>query len=314
MSLNEIGAWLEELDLKAPSRPGPESGLRFPDGRRWHVEIASVEGPRVLAAVLEEAADSGVVIQRVSQGSGVMMLSDAELDEMAALGEEHGVEVCLFLGPRGSWDAGGQALATEAAAGVARGAEALAACIAEARRACAHGIRSLLIGDIGVLATLAALRASGRLPADLRFKTSAILCAANPAAARVYDQIGADTINVATDLELPMLAAIRAATELPLDVYVEVPDDMGGFVRNYLVPDLVRVASPVHIKFGLRNAQSVYPSGLHLEAVAIVQAREKVRRAAHVERLIGELAPELAEEPPVVAGASPADGRSGLPG
>lgn len=303
MSLNEIGAWLEEIDLQAPSRPWPESGLRFPDGRRWHVEIASVEGPRVLAAVLEEAKSVGVVIHRVSQGSGVMMLSDAELDEMTALGAEHSVEVCLFLGPRGSWDAGGQALATEAAAGVARGAEALEACLVEARRACEHGVRSLLVGDIGVLAALAALRKSGRLPADLRFKTSAILCAANPAAARVYDELGADTINVATDLEVAMLGAIRASTKLPLDIYVEVPDDMGGFVRSYLVPDLIRVAAPVHIKFGLRNARSVYPSGLHLEAVAVDQAREKVRRASNVERLICELAPELTENPTAVPGA-----------
>ena len=38
-------------------------------------------------------------MQRVSQGSGVMMLSDEELDEMSALGHDRGVEVCLFLGP-----------------------------------------------------------------------------------------------------------------------------------------------------------------------------------------------------------------------
>jgi Peptidase family U32 len=304
MSLSEIGEWRTEIDLKAPSRPWSESALRFPDGRRWHIEIASVEGPRVLAAVLEEADNAGVAIHRVSQGSGVMMLSDGELDEMSELGAARSIEVCLFLGPRGSWDTGGQALVTAAAAGVARGAEALEACVAEARRACAHGIRSLLVGDIGVLAALSNLRALGRLPADLRFKTSAVLCAANPAAARVYDQLGADTINVATDLEVAMVGAIRAATRLALDIYVEVPDDMGGFVRSYAVPDLIRVAAPVHIKFGLRNSQSVYPSGLHLEAVAIAQAREKVRRAHNVERLVHELAPDLAGNPASVSGAS----------
>jgi hypothetical protein len=68
---------------------------------------------------------------------------------------------------------------------------------------------------------------------------------------------------------------------------------MGGFVRSYLVPDIVRAAAPVHVKLGLRNSTSVYPSGLHLEGVAALQAREKVRRAALVERLIRELAPEL---------------------
>jgi hypothetical protein len=201
--------------------------------------------------------------------------------------------VCLFLGPRGAWDAGGQALASEAAAGVARGAEAVEASVAEVRRACAHGIRSVLVGDIGVLDVLARLRHDGLLPADLIFKTSAILCAANPATAALLDRLGADTINVATDLEVGMLAAIRGVTDKPLDVYVEAPDDMGGFVRNYLVPDIVRVAAPVHVKVGLRNATAVYPSGLHLEGVAALQAREKVRRAGMLERLIGELAPDL---------------------
>jgi len=121
------------------------------------------------------------------------------------------------------------------------------------------------------------------------------MCAANPATASLLERIGGDTINVATDLEVGMLAAIRQATTKPLDVYVESPDDMGGFVRHYLVPDIIRVAAPVHIKAGLRNATSVYPSGLHLESVAVVQAREKVRRSALIERLVRELAPELAE-------------------
>jgi hypothetical protein len=285
---------LAAVGLEPPARPWPESEGRFPDGRRSHFEIASVEGPVVLRSVLAEADAQGVRIHRVSQGSGVMMLSDAELDEMAAIGRERDVEVCLFLGPRGGWDTGGQALVNEAAAGVARGAEAVEACLAEADRACAHGIRSLLVGDIGVLDVLARLRAAGDLPSDLRFKTSAVMCAANPATAALYDRIGADTINVATDLGVGMLAAMRGVTELPLDLYIEAPDDLGGFVRTYEVPEVVRAAAPVHLKFGLRNATSVYPTGGHLEDVAVAQAREKVRRAALAARLLRELAPELA--------------------
>jgi hypothetical protein len=290
-------AMLAGVGLAPPERGWPESAGRFGDGARYHFEIASVEGPGVLAAVLEEAGLAGVRIHRVSQGSGVMMLSDTALDEMAAIGRERDVEVCLFLGPRGGWDPGGQALVTDAAAGVARGPAAVEACVAEADRACAHGIRSLLVGDIGVLDVLARLRAAGDLPADLRFKTSAVMCAANPATAALYDRIGADTINVATDLTIGMLAAMRRVTERPLDLYVEAPDDLGGFVRSYDVPDIVRVAAPVHLKFGLRNARSVYPSGGHLEEVAVAQAREKVRRAALAERLLRDLAPELVTSP-----------------
>lgn len=297
MSLEELGGWLRTAGVEPPARPWPHSPHRFADGRRYRFEIPSVEGPVVLRAVLEEAHARGLRIHRVSQGSGIMLLTDGDLDELVELGREHDVEVCLFLGPRGAWDAGGQALANEAAAGVARGAEAVEACVAEARRACAHGIRSLLVGDVGVLDVLARLRQDGLLPSDLIFKTSAILCAANPATAAVLERIGADTINVATDLEVGMLAAIRAVTHKPLDVYVEVPDDMGGFVRSYLVPDIIRVAAPVHVKVGLRNATSVYPSGLHLEAVAAIQAREKVRRAGMLERLIGELTPDLVAQP-----------------
>ena len=34
------------------------SDARFADGLRYRIEIPSVEGPRVLAAVLEEASDA----------------------------------------------------------------------------------------------------------------------------------------------------------------------------------------------------------------------------------------------------------------
>jgi hypothetical protein len=293
MTFTEVGELLASVGIPAATHAGASSDGRFDDGSRYHFEIPSVEGPEVLRAVIDEASSLGVSIHRVSQGSGIMMQTDDELDELVSIAVEQNIEVCLFLGPRGAWDAGGQSLATDVAAGAARGAEALEACVAEARRAAAHGIGSVLVGDIGVLDVLAKLRAIGELPADLRFKTSVVIGAANPAAASVLERLGADTINIATDLEVEMIAAIRGATKLPLDVYVEVPDDMGGFVRGYLVPDIVRVAAPVHIKLGLRNATSVYPSGRHLTAVASIQAREKVRRAALLERLIREMAPEL---------------------
>ncbi len=73
----------------------PDSAGRFPDGSRYKVEIPSCEGPAVMEAVLEEAAARGVRIDRISQGSGVMMLTDAEIGRIAALGAEHGVEVSL---------------------------------------------------------------------------------------------------------------------------------------------------------------------------------------------------------------------------
>ena len=46
------------------------------------------------------------------------------------------------------------------------------------------------------------------------------------------------------------------------------------------VGEIVRIAAPVHLKFGLRNAPNLYPSGAHLEGVAQSTGRERVRRAA----------------------------------
>ncbi len=270
--------------------PSPQ---RFADGGLYRIEIPSVEGPQVLRGVIEEADAHGVDVQRVSQGSGVMMLTDAEISEMVELGVEHGIEIGLFLGPRAEWEIGGHAMVTETPAGTIRGAQGLSWAFAEAKRACELGIRGLLIADLGALAWLAERRAAGDLPAELRFKTSVMMPCQNPASARTLESLGANTLNIPPDLSIEQVGDLRAASTLPLDLYVESPDDLGGFVRYYEVPDLIRVGSPMYVKLGLRNATNVYPSGGHLVKIAEAQAREKVRRAALVVRLIRERGPEL---------------------
>jgi hypothetical protein len=247
----------------------------------------------VLRAVVDEARSRDVPVRRVSQGSGVMMLTDAEIAEMAEIGAETGIEVSLFFGPRGEWDTGGQSFRTGAVDGCVRGADGLAWCAAEAMRACRLGIRSLLIADVGALALVASMRRAGDLPPNLCLKTSVMLPCTNPATARTFEQLGANTLNVATDLSPAELGEMRRACSIPIDVYVEAPPDQGGFVRFYEVADIVRAAAPVYVKFGLRNATPIYPVGKHLAAVAIEMGREKVRRAELCLRLLGELAPEL---------------------
>ena len=271
------------------------SEARFADGLRYRIEIPSVEGPAALRAVIEEAEARDVPVRRVSQGSGVMMLTDAELAELAELGAEHGIEVSLFLGPRGAWDTGGQSFATGAVGGVARGNAGVEWCVAEVRRGLAFGIRSFLVADVGVLGVLGRMKRDGELPESLVLKTSVLLPCANPATARALEELGATTINVATDLSPAELGELRAACTAPLDVYVEVPDDQGGFVRFYEVPDVIREAAPVYVKLGLRNAPNIYPAGLHLADVAVKLARERVRRAELVLRLLRERAPDLVE-------------------
>jgi hypothetical protein len=289
MNLREARALLADRGQAVQSSPR-ESDRRFDDGAAYRVEIPSCEGPRVMAAVLEEASQRGVTVHRVSQGSGVMMLTDDEIDEMVKLGSDHQVEVCLFLGPRGSWDIGGQAKVSAAVGGVARGNEMVAASLCDAFRAVQLGIRSLLVGDLGVLKLLGDLKAEGVLPADLVLKTSVLMPLANGPTAALYEKAGATSLNVSTDLPLSALGEIRAVTSVPIDMYIEVPDDQGGHVRFYDVPEVVRVAAPVYLKMGLRNAPNIYPVGLHLAATAEALGRERVRRAELVLRLLAEQA------------------------
>ena len=271
----------------------PESGSRFPDGSRWKIEIPSCEGPRVMRAVVEQATALDVPVHRVSQGSGVMMLSDTEITEMVQLGAAHGIEVNLFLGPRAAWDVGAQARVTTAVGGAARGNAAVAACLAEADRACRLGVRSLLVGDLGVLDLLHRRKESGDLPADLVLKTSVVMPLTNAPTAAVYERLGATSLNVSTDLPVADLAEMRAATSVPLDIYVECPDDQGGVVRSYEIASMVRAMAPVYLKFGVRNAPALYPVGEHLAGTAEALGRERVRRAALGLRLLAELDPEL---------------------
>jgi hypothetical protein len=160
------------------------------------------------------------------------------------------------------------------------------------RRGCALGIRSVLVADEGLLFLVSEMKKAGELPRDLVVKVSVQVGAANPISVRWMEQLGATTYNVPTDLSLAQLAALRQAAAMPFDIYVEAPDDFGGFVRHYEVPEMVRVAAPVYVKLGLRNAPNIYPSGVHLEGTAIALARERVHRAAIVVDLLRRYFPE----------------------
>jgi Peptidase family U32 len=260
----------------------PTSGKRFADGAQYRVEIPSVEGPAPFRAVVEAAAERDLRVHRISQGSGMLLLTDDEIREMVALGRERGIEVCLFVGPRAAWDVGVQVTAPSGrvVAGSLRGADQLAYGVEDVLRGCRLGVRSILVADTGQLWVLGRMKRAGDLPADLEIKVSISLPVTNPATARLLEELGATTLNLPVDLSLAQIAAIRRAVELPLDVYVEGADDFGGPVRYYEIPELVRVAAPVHLKFTVRNAPGLYPSGEHLAGLAVASARERVRRAA----------------------------------
>ncbi|MDQ2682409.1 MAG: U32 family peptidase [Chloroflexota bacterium] len=277
----------------------PTSAKRFPDGGQWRIEIPSVEGPNALQAVFDTADALGVPIHRVSQGSGVMLQTDDELDALARLGRDRGIEISLFVGPRAGWDTGAMATSTAGriVAPKIRGMDQLVQAVEDVRRSCEHGINSVLVTDEGLLWVLGEMKKAGELPADLIIKGSVMLGSANPAAIRLLEERGMTTFNVPTDLSLAHLAAIRAAVDMPLDIYIEVPDDIGGFIRHYEIAEIVRVCAPVYLKFGLRNAPNIYPAGSHLEATAISLTKERVRRAKLGVDLLHRLDPNTTMSP-----------------
>ena len=266
----------------ACDQPRPEaSDARFPDGGAYRVEIPSVESAAAMEAVFDQARRRSVPVHRVSQGSGITLLTDVEIADMLAACADAGAELCLFLGPRASWDlGGGRAWTAGTGAARARGSDQLRQSIVDAERAVELGVRCLLVADEGVLWALHEMRCAGGLPADLTLKVSALSAPLNPAAFALLERIGADSINVHSDLTVAQIAELRSGGAAAIDLYVESPDDLGGFVRHHDAPELVRVAAPVYLKFGLRNSPPLYPAGGHLAAVVEATARERVRRAA----------------------------------
>jgi len=258
------------------------STKRFPDGAEFRLEIPSVEGPRALGAVISAAAEFGVVINRVSQGSGGMLLTDAELRDMAALGMEAGLEVALFVGPRAGFDTG---VVSRSGAGPAhyaaiRGLRQLGYAVADVARVAEAGIRSFLVGDIGLLSALTDLQQAGELPVDITWKMSAYFASTNASTLRVLERLGAGTVNIAADITLTDLAEMRAHVDLPIDLYLETPDSMGGIVRGHEIAEFIEVGAPLYVKMGLCNAGSAYPSGAHMDDAVIAMVREKVHRSA----------------------------------
>lgn len=292
------------LNLAAEGARPPASAKRFADGAEYRFEIPSIETPEALEAVLEEAGRRGLVIHRVSQGSGIMLLTDAEISAMGSLARSAGIELSLFVGPRAAFDVTPQphTPAGKVIGGNLRGSAQIRYAVDDVRRACSLGIRSVLVADLGLLWVLAELRKSGELPADLIFKISLLLSVPNPATARVLEMLGADTINVSPDLSIAHLAGLRDAVSAPLDIYVEVPDGFGGYIRTYEVPEMIRVAAPVYVKIGLRNAPDIYPYGGHLRGTALAMTRERLRRAELVAATIRRYAPDAVMSRPGASG------------
>lgn len=277
----------------------PTSDKRFPDGAQYRIELPSTEGPVALKETLKEIDSYGIDIHRISQGSGIMLLTDDEITEMCTLTAERGMELSLFVGPRGSWDISATPLTTSGKSMGLRheGADQLVYAMEDLKRGADLGLRGALVADEGLLMVAKEMKKNGQLPEDFVIKASVQIGAANPVSVKIMQDIGADTYNVPSSLTLPKLASIRQAIDIPIDIYIEVPDNFGGFLRYYEIAEIIRVLSPVYIKFGLSNHPDVYPSGKHWESTNISLVQERVHRAVLGIQMIERYYPEAITSP-----------------
>ncbi len=271
----------------------PTSMARFPDGGAYRIEIPTVNTAEAVDALLNRSIQNGTTINRVTETYGIFRHTREELKEYCRLCNEYGTELLLSVGPRATYDTGATVLSEQ---GVRisyrlRGMEQVLRGVEDIKRGYDLGCRGFLIYDEGMLWLVGQMRKDGALPKDIIFKTSAHLGHCNPCSFKLLASLGADSINPVRDLQIPMIAALRAAVDTPLDVHTDNPPGSGGFIRVYEAPEIVRVAAPVHCKTG----NSVV-SG-HGQLTSASDGKKMADQASIVVEMISKYYPEAKQSP-----------------
>ncbi len=273
----------------------PTSEKRFPDDCHYRIEISGVERPSTLEALIDEMEKRDVPVHRlISMVMGATFLTEDELEEFSRMARDAKLEVIVTPGPRVFWDVGAQARTPEGMlSGLRfRGSDNLAYVIADIKRAIEFGFRGFLITDEGLLWLLSKMRESGDIPKDVVFKVSIFAGHANPAGAKVLEMLGANTFNPVADLTLPMLASIRKAVDIPIDVHVCIFDSYGGINRMWETPEITRICAPCYYKIEPgTSAGALYKPYANPDHLAFL-AREKVKMAETIISLIEKHYPE----------------------
>src|SRR5512136_3436995 len=271
----------------------PSSAARFPDGAAFRIEVPTVNTAEAVGALLDTATKNGITINRVTETYGMFRHTRDEIKEYCRLCHDYGAELLLSVGPRATYDTGATVLSPQ---GVRisyrlRGMEQVLRAVEDVQRGYDLGCRGFLIYDEGMLWLVGKMRAEGALPKDIIFKTSAHLGQCNPCSFKLLESLGADSINPVRDLQIPMIAALRAALHVPLDIHTDNPPGSGGFIRVYEAPEIVRVAAPVHLKTG----NSVV--GGHGEMTSAADGKRMADQAAIVVEMVTTYLPEFKQSP-----------------
>nr|WP_294998104.1 peptidase [uncultured Methanobrevibacter sp.] len=269
------------------------SPKRFNDGGQYRFEVPGIQSPKTMNALLEESINKDIFIHRVTQTKGIMMLSDEEITEMVDLAKNYGCELFLSVGPRATYDTSATVHTSEGSriGYRLRGYDNLVYAVEDVKRACNLGVRGILLYDEGLLWVLNQMRNESEIPNSVHFKLSAHAGHSNPASAKLLEKEGLNSLNPVRDLQIPMIASIRKATDMALDLHTENPKSTGGFIRHYEVPKFIQVASPVYLKTGGSVAANHNWDTTTSEAIA------RIKQVKLVKRMIDEYCPEAIVSP-----------------
>ncbi len=288
---------LEDLNLPVhDSTELPSSPLSFTDGGHFRVEISGVERVSALETLIAESQKRQVPVHRlIATVGGATYLTRSELQDFARLAGEQHYEVVMTAGPRRGWDSGRQIATREGlVSGMRlRGMDGVRHWLQDIERCIEAGFRGFLVADEGVLWLASQLREKGIIPKDVIFKLSVFAGQANPAGARVAEQLGADTFNPLADLTLPMLAAIRSSIRIPMDIYLCLVNSMGGFVRFYEAAEIARIAAPCYFKIEPGPSEEVIYAPWNPPSYHDDMIRERIRNAEVMLELIERENPQL---------------------
>lgn len=298
MKLDDVSKYMEEAGIPGRDAYGlPLSNKRFPDGASYRIEIAGVEGPKVLEALIAERRKRNVPVHRIiSMDHGGTLLDKQELKDFAQMAAEEKMEVIALAGPRNAWDIGRQLLSAEGQTSGAthnRGSDELRKIIADFMRMYDAGLRGFLIMDLGLMWLIKKMQGQGSFPKDVVLKISAAVGISSAAGAKLVEELGASSFNPISDLTLPQLAAIRKVASIPIDFFVWATDSFGGSQRFYDAPEVARLYSPCYFKFEPGPSLGEFYAPWSSEEVHIDLVRKKVKWAEIVIDLIRENQPEI---------------------
>lgn len=297
-TLKEIREFMERMGIPGRDLGNlPSSTKTFPDGAQWRIEISGVEHPSTMKAMIDEARKRNVTIHRAIitvQGSTLSDLD--ELKAMAQMGKDEKIEVIATMGPRKSWDVGARAAAFSEGAMVGfrlRGSDNISYWLVDMIRNIEAGLRGFLVLDEGILSIVTRMREEVFIPKDVVFKWSAFGGYCSAAGAKIIERMGANSINPTSDVSLPILAGIRKAINIPIDIYMFITDAEGGMYRIYDAPEVARVTAPCYFKLepGISQAEIYKPwvqESWHAEFM-----REKVKEASIFQEIMAKHAPQM---------------------